>query len=159
MPDPTHPTISMKLPMLTRLLAFCLLIGWGCVDTSLGQSILHDDAESQSLQDKLLKPMSQIRLKHDLMETPDQVIPQPELLPAKTSSRAKPTPKSYRWVNSDLVYNRPYFEEYFLERHGCSQCLDKQPFISGARFYATATLLPVLPLFFPPRDFLSHRHW
>jgi hypothetical protein len=51
------------------------------------------------------------------------------------------TPLSYSWEAPQLKYNPLYFEDVQLERYGNEVCI-LQPFLSGARFYAT---LPTLP--------------
>lgn len=51
------------------------------------------------------------------------------------------TPLSYSWEAPQLKYNPLYFEDAQLERYGNEFCI-LQPFLSGARFYAT---LPTLP--------------
>jgi hypothetical protein len=51
------------------------------------------------------------------------------------------TPLSYSWEAPQLKYNPLYFEDAQLERYGNEVCI-LQPFLSGARFYAT---LPTLP--------------
>ena len=51
------------------------------------------------------------------------------------------TPLSYSWEAPQLDYNPLYFEDAQLERYGNEVCI-LQPFLSGARFYAT---LPTLP--------------
>lgn len=50
-------------------------------------------------------------------------------------------PLSYSWEAPQLKYNPLYFEDVQLERYGNEVCI-LQPFLSGARFYAT---LPTLP--------------
>lgn len=50
-------------------------------------------------------------------------------------------PLSYSWEAPQLKYNPLYFEDAQLERYGNEVCV-LQPFLSGARFYAT---LPTLP--------------
>ena len=51
------------------------------------------------------------------------------------------TPLSYSWEAPQLKYNPLYFEDPQLERYGNEVCL-LQPFLSGARFYATIPTLP-----------------
>lgn len=51
------------------------------------------------------------------------------------------TPMTYSWEAPALKYNPLYFEDAQLERYGNEVCI-LQPFLSGARFYAT---LPTLP--------------
>lgn len=51
------------------------------------------------------------------------------------------TPMTYSWEAPKLKYNPLYFEDAQLERYGNEVCI-LQPFLSGARFYAT---LPALP--------------
>ncbi|MDA0285409.1 MAG: hypothetical protein O3B86_18845, partial [Planctomycetota bacterium] len=50
-------------------------------------------------------------------------------------------PLPYSWEAPGLKYNPLYFEDAQLERYGNEVCI-LQPFLSGARFYAT---LPTLP--------------
>jgi hypothetical protein len=152
-------SMTIDLPRRSSLCAVGFLIAMGWASAAHGQSILQDNAEDQSLRAWALRPISAIRLERSLVQTDEQAIPQPRTLPPTTTSRARPTEKSVRWANANLVYNRPYFEEYCLERYGCSHEPLKQPLISSARFFTTATLFPVLPFYFPPRDLLSHRHW
>ena len=51
------------------------------------------------------------------------------------------TPLSYSWEAPQLKYNPLYFEDPQLERYGNEVCI-LQPFLSGARFYATIPTLP-----------------
>jgi tetratricopeptide (TPR) repeat protein len=51
------------------------------------------------------------------------------------------TPLSYSWEAPQLKYNPLYFEDAQLERYGNEVCI-LQPFLSGARFYATIPTLP-----------------
>ena len=50
-------------------------------------------------------------------------------------------PLSYSWEAPQLKYNPLYFEDPQLERYGNEVCI-LQPFLSGARFYATIPTLP-----------------
>lgn len=50
-------------------------------------------------------------------------------------------PMSYSWEAPQLKYNPLYFEDAQLERYGNEVCI-LQPFLSGARFYATIPTVP-----------------
>ena len=59
----------------------------------------------------------------------------------------------YYWDTPGLCHNPLYFEEANLERYGYSGCYCPwltQPFISGARFFATVPFLPYLMSAEPP---------
>jgi len=56
-------------------------------------------------------------------------------------SRPSWTPLSYSWEAPQLKYNPLYFEDPQLERYG-NEIGILQPFLSGARFYATIPTLP-----------------
>ncbi|QDT09976.1 hypothetical protein [Planctomycetes bacterium K23_9] len=48
------------------------------------------------------------------------------------------------WAAANTFSNPRYFEDRMLERHGHERIPELQPFVSGARFFATVPMLPYL---------------
>lgn len=102
--------------------------GWRAIgrdSLSIRPKVIDDDGERQLVPERrAAKGLSQV----------------PRVAHAVGHSREW-TPISYSWEAAQLKYNPLYFEDPQLERYGNEVCL-LQPFLSGARFYAT---LPTLP--------------
>lgn len=54
------------------------------------------------------------------------------------------------WAAADTFSHPRYFEDRMLERHGHERYPLAQPFVSGARFFATVPMLPYLMTVRPP---------
>lgn len=103
-----------------------------------------------------IKPLSEIRFERRI-DTPELTYPEIKTLPAPPPDPRVLPPVGVHWRASELHYNRPYFEEVLLERHGLSHHPRSQPVWSGLRFYSTAALLPVLRQIAPDCELYYHR--
>jgi hypothetical protein len=108
-------------------------------------------------QEKLLKPISEIKFENLRKSAGDEVIPDLRTLPPTTRAPDDYRVKPVMWVNANLRHRRLYFEGYCLERCGYSAEPCKQPLNSGVRFYTTAAFLPLLPFVYSPYDCFAHR--
>jgi hypothetical protein len=111
----------------------------------------------ERIEDSPLKPLSEIRFELLDRGAAKNRAPEPNSLPATTPAPSALAPRDVHWCATNLRYNRPYFEELLLERHGLSHRPFWQPAISAARFYTTAALLPVLKWRKPHCDMYDHR--
>ncbi len=143
--------------------ALALAIFIGAAQWSFGQDVAVDEEQletplvkSERILDSPLKPLSEIRFEVATSDSNEQRVPKTEALTPTTPQAFGLPPKSVQWYPSNLRYNRPYFEELLLERHGLSYRPMWQPTISAARFFGTATLLPILR--WRKRDCLTYDH-
>ncbi len=134
---------------LIGVFAFAIL--FGAAQWSLGQDVdIADElieaptVKSERIQDSPFKPLSQIRFDLSTGDDKEQRVPETKALTPTTAQAFALPPKSVQWYPSNLRYNRPYFEELLLERHGLAYRPKWQTTISAVRFFGTAALLPIL---------------
>lgn len=65
------------------------------------------------------------------------------------------SPSNYQFAAANTFSNPRYFEDRMLERHGYERFPALQPFVSGARFFATFPMLPYLMTVSPPGQIQS----
>jgi hypothetical protein len=81
-----------------------------------------------------------------------RILAKKESLPDYTLTREEWIRSLYEWEASWLCHRPLYFEEVNLERYGYSRFPALQPVVSGARFFATAPILPYTMTVDPPRE-------
>ena len=96
-------------------------------------------------------------LKADIATRPGEVVPADDAGGVFSRGVAGPTglgrqgpPSLFMWAPSGLCYWPLYFEDVRLERYGQTYAPRVQPFISGAHFLASFTLLPLNIVLDPP---------
>lgn len=142
------------IPWIRAAAVVCAAVGalCGAAREVSAQVLTAENSQVGEARLRPFKPLSDIRFDHHQVKGNDQVVPPVKTLKPTTTSRPEPELKPVYWCSSGLFYNRPYFEEYGLERNGVSHGPIAQPIWSTTRFFVTAAALPALPLIWHPRD-------
>jgi len=171
-------TVQMTANSLTNLLASVLLMGVSAIPsaaqdfgrgssrqseaqrTSLGEEPV--DRQPRVQEGRFILP-DLIAPSIDMSEIGNQRMPEgfrtedeelEQWLPESAQQRGEPWQWTVsQWAAANTFSHPRYFEDRMLERHGHERFPYLQPFVSGARFFATVPMLPYLMTVRDPFDY------